>query len=306
MKADRHIDHAPLLAITIFSFVSFGWATALPAAERIPLRILLTNDDGYDAPGIKAVHSTLVAAGHDVIVIAPAANQSGSGVRVTTRGMISYKEQAPGIWSVEGSPADSVIIGLRYLLKDDWPDIVVSGANFGQNLAYGSSSGTVGAATIAMYGGLPAIAISVGINPSERNAKPARFPSTLKAFAGAAELTLNIIDDLQASRVENGGLLPEHTILNVNYPAADPEQIKGVRVVRAGRDIGARISYEETEQPGRLNIRLEMTDSVPTEGGDSQFFALGFATITVLDGDWDAGELLRATISERLAISADQ
>ena len=306
MKADRHIDHAPLLAIAIFSFVSFGWATTLPADERTPLRILLTNDDGYDAPGIKAVHSTLVAAGHEVTIIAPATNQSGSGVRVTTRGIIGYKEQAPGVWSVEGSPADSVLMALRHILKDDWPDFVVSGANFGQNLAYGSSSGTVGAATMAMYAGLPAIAISVGVNRSEYNAKPTPFPSTLKAFAGAAELTLNIIDDLQASRAGNGGLLPEHTLLNVNYPAADPEQIKGVRVVQAGRGFGARINYEETGQPGRLNIRLQLTNSESTEVGDLQFFARGFATISVLDGDWDAGELLRATISERLSISGDQ
>ena len=199
----------------------------------MPLRILLTNDDGYDSPGIKIVHESLLAAGHDVTLVAPLSNQSGSGARVTTNGSLDFKEQSKGVWSVDGSPADSVLVALLHILKDKSPDIVISGANFGPNLGYARSSGTVGAAIMAMYVGLPAIAISVGVDPSEYGAEPIPFPSTLRAFDGAAGLTLKLIDDLQEARIDNGRLLPEHTILNVNYPAAYPDEINGVRVVPA-------------------------------------------------------------------------
>ena len=289
--------------IAVSSSILFGSTTHLFAADRIPLRILLTNDDGYDAPGIQAVHATLLAAGHQVTVVAPVSNQSGSGVRVTTSGIIGYKEQSPGVWSVEGSPADSVLVGLIHILKDQLPDIVISGANFGPNLGYGSSSGTVGAATMAMYGGIPAIAISVGINPAERDAKPIRFPSTIGAFPDAAALTLQIIDSLQAGSADNGTLLPENTILNVNYPVVDPDEIAGVRVVQAARGSGVRINYEDTGQAGQLEIGVRLMEPEETNFDDTDLplFNRGFVTITVLDGDWDAGEQLRSEISGRLS-----
>ena len=164
-------------------------------ASAAPLRILLTNDDGFAAPGIKAVHASLTAAGHEVILVAPLGNQSGSGMRVSTQGKLDYKEQSPGVWSVDGSPADAVLVGLLHLMKEDAPDIVISGANFGPNLGYAYSSGTLGAATMAMYAGVPSIAISVGVSPAEYAAKPYPFPSTFMAFAGAADLAVKLVDD---------------------------------------------------------------------------------------------------------------
>ena len=90
-----------------------------------------------------------------------------------------------------GSPADSVLVGLLHILQGETPDIVISGANFGPNLGYASSSGTVGAATMAMHVGIPAIAVSVGIDPAEYSATPIPFPSTFGAFDGAAEFTVS-------------------------------------------------------------------------------------------------------------------
>jgi 5'/3'-nucleotidase SurE len=299
-----------MLFVTVVAagLVESAWAAQLLAAEPTPLRILLTNDDGYDAPGIKTLHEALAAAGHDVTLVAPLNDQSGSGIRVTTQGTLDYKEQSSGIWSVGGSPADSVLVGLLHIMRDQPPDIVISGANFGPNLGYAGSSGTVGGATMAMYVGLPAIAISVGVDPAEQSAEPTPFPSTFKAFAGAAEFALKLVGDLQEARTDGGRLLPENTILNVNYPPADPEEINGFRVLQATWDAGVRIAYEETGEADQLDIRLQLMEpgAANSDDADWRWFARGYITISVLDGNSDAGESLRDAISNRLSDGVEQ
>jgi 5'-nucleotidase len=128
-----------------------AWTVGLVAAESRPLRILLTNDDGYDAPGLRVLRDALLAEGHDVTVVAPLQNRSGSGIRVSIGGTIDVQEQGEGIWSVDGFPADSVLVGLQEYFADEAPDLVVSGANFGPNLGFAGSSGTVGAHWRAGY-----------------------------------------------------------------------------------------------------------------------------------------------------------
>jgi len=290
---------ALLLVVIGISLALSACATAAIPVDSAPLRILLTNDDGVDAPGIKTLREVLLEAGHDVTVVAPAENQSGEGAKVTSSGALNYELRSPGVWSVAGTPADAVLVGLLHVMRDQKPDLVVSGANFGQNPGYAINSGTVGAATVSMYTGTPAIAISVGVNYAELNATPYPFPSTVKAFAGAADLVVRLIADLQQDRAEDGGLLPQHTILNVNYPALSPEEIKGVRVVRAARSAGVSIDYIETGEAGQLKVKIEASE-MGAQDADLQLFSEGYVTITVLDGDWDAGTLLRDGIAQRL------
>ena len=295
------------LVVAVFvSLVGSGCASHAFADEPVSLRILLTNDDGYDTPGIKAVRKALIAAGHDVTLVAPLTNQSGTGIRVSTQGTLDYKEHAEGVWSVDGTPADSVLVGVLHVMKDEGPDIVISGANFGPNLGYAGSSGTVGAATMAMRVGIPAIAVSVGVDPSEYNAKPYPFPSTLGAFSGSAELVLKLIGDLQDAQNDSGELLPEKTILNVNYPPVSSEELQGVRVLQASWDVGVRIAYEEIEESGKLAVQLQLLDAGKPEDGDAdwQWLSRGYATISVLDGSTDAGESLHDEISGRLDVGA--
>jgi 5'-nucleotidase len=293
---------ARLVVAVFVSLVGSGCAAQVLATEPASLRILLTNDDGYDTPGIIAIHEALIAAGHGVTLVAPLTNQSGSGMRVSTQGTLDYKEHSEGIWSVDGSPADSVLVGLLHIMQGETPDLVISGANFGPNLGYASSSGTVGAATMAMHVGIPAIAVSVGIDPAEYSATPIPFSSTVGAFDGAAEFTAKLILDLQDSQEESGNLLPEKTILNVNYPAMKPEELEGVRVLKATWDAGVRIAYEETGEAGQLAVQLQLLDPGAPEGddGDWQWLSRGYITISVLDGNSDAGETLRNAISSRL------
>lgn len=304
MQKSLRVAYRRYLAVAISVFILIGLVQDLRATEREPLHILLTNDDGFDAPGIRAVYDVLVAAGHNVTLIAPLSNQSGSGLRITTSGVLDFTEQSAGIWSVDGSPADSVLVGLIYHLKDaDSVDLVISGANFGQNLGYTGGSGTVAAATIAMYLGIPAIAVSVGLDISERDAVPVRFPSTLNAFAGAADLTLTIVDDLQRSAINTGNLLPAHTMLNVNYPAVSTEELKGVRIAKAARSFGgAAIDYVDTEQSGQLEVKFgfDRPDNEGDSDTDVELFFDGYATIAVLDGDWDAAIDMREDVRRRL------
>lgn len=292
----------PALFTVIVSSLVLGWTPDAYAAEREPLRILLTNDDGYDAPGIRAMHERLVAAGHDVTLVAPLNDQSGSGIRVTTQGKLHYEDHAPAVWSVDGTPADAVLVGLQHILADDPPDLVVSGANFGPNLGYAGSSGTVGAARMATFAGVPAIAISVGVNPAEYDAEPYSFPSTFSAFAGAAEFVEALIDDLERTSGDAGRLLPQHTVLSINYPPVSSESIKGTRVLKSTWDPGVRINYAETGEPGDLQVSLQVLDPAVVAGDeqDWQLLARKYITISVFDGDPNSPDEVRDDVAQRI------
>jgi len=215
--------------------------TVLPLIAAVPasagLDILLTNDDGFDAPGITALRAALIGAGHSVTTVAPAENQSGKGGSINTDvfdipdGLMMLVNQNPGdpnpLWSLAGTPADSAKAGLDILMKDDPPDLVVSGLNFGQNLGKPGSntSGTEGAALVAAFAGIPSIAGSVALDISESGAN---FPSTVAALAPASAFIVSLIATIEA----NG--FPEKTrMLNVNFPVPY-EDIVGVAVTKLG------------------------------------------------------------------------
>jgi 5'/3'-nucleotidase SurE len=309
MKHVLKISHrACWLAFALMGGAVLGWTPPLWAGETAPLNILLTNDDGVDAPGIRAVREALLAAGHKVTMVAPIEDHSGSGAQVTTRGSIGYQERSSGVWSVDGFPADAVLIGLLHIMKDEKADLVVAGANFGQNLGYAINSGTVGAATVAMYAGVPAIALSVGVDYAEVSAQPYPFPSTFKAFPGAAELCVRLIRNLQDARTGTASLLPDHTILNVNYPATGTDTHKGVRVLQAARSAGVLFDYEETGEPGQLAIGILPADpeTALSDNTDWQLFSRGYVTVSVLDGDWDAGQSMRDKVRHSLTIASQE
>ena len=90
-----------------------------------PLHIMLTNDDGIDAPGLRAVKKSLVAAGHRVSVVAPAEQQSGSSAAFHV-GEVGFTKRGDDEWAIESTPATAVVLGLRYFLKDDQPDLVAA------------------------------------------------------------------------------------------------------------------------------------------------------------------------------------
>jgi len=183
-------------------------------SQNLP-RILLTNDDGIDAPGLVAMHKALSRVGR-VTVAAPATNQSAAGHGLTTgRNPIfvtTWTDDGGSVWhSITARPATCVSLALENLLSDT-PDIVVSGSNHGANLGLVTYySGTVGAAREAAFRGIPSIAVSV----------QAGSPMD---FEAAAEFTAHLVENYLKEK------LPPQTFINVTYPALPKDQIKGVKI----------------------------------------------------------------------------
>ncbi len=296
---------APSQTIVLLARV-FLLAVLLPigvAADDAPLHVLLTNDDGYDAPGIKAMHRALLGGGYRVSVVAPRDQQSGSSMRVSI-GSIRVEQLEKDFWTVAGTPADSVSFALLKLLRDSPPDVVVSGANFGQNLGSNTNiSGTVGAAIMAAQLGVPAIAVSVGIHLDEREATPVRFPSTMDAFAPTAAFTVKLLREIDRTRQPGTQLLPANKLLNLNYPALRATEVKGMRVARVARTGGFVPVFVETDTPGKIRIALEHGNPIDRSqpAADTKLFAEGYITVSVLDGSLDDGRENSVALEERLA-----
>jgi len=175
--------------------------------------ILLTNDDGIDAVGIRALADVL-SRHHHVTVVAPANNQSGvGGTRSWWESTVEYTETDAG-YAVAGTPADCVAVADVALELD--PDVVVSGCNHGPNIGAHilGQSGTVGAAMESSFLGTPAIAVSL----YDRGNLPVPPTMDTRDFALAGEVVLDLLDD-----AEDGVLPFGADVLNVNVPAADDE-----------------------------------------------------------------------------------
>ncbi len=134
MRRTRVLPLAALLLSTP-ALVGAVPASAAPGTPAGPLRILLTNDDGFDAVGIRTLFQRLTAAGYDVTIVAPLTNQSGTGTKMMSSTTLTVKHPEPRVWAVDGTPGDAVSFGLSEVFADRAPDLVVSGTNFGPNLA---------------------------------------------------------------------------------------------------------------------------------------------------------------------------
>jgi 5'-nucleotidase len=186
-----------------------------------PFHVMVSNDDGIDAPGIAALVKALAAdPQYRVTVVAPAEQQSVSSHSHVTRREVPVREHAPVAgrpsWSVGGSPASVVRIGVTAVLGDDPPDLVVSGINRGENDGLGAwTSGTVGAAREAVLLGIPSVALSLQLDWDDP--KP--------DFDGAARWCKPVVDAVR----DHG--LPAGILLNVNVPR-DISSIRGFRLAR--------------------------------------------------------------------------
>ncbi|MBG0829390.1 5'/3'-nucleotidase SurE [Planomonospora sp. ID67723] len=264
-----------------------------PAAgtgARQPLTILLSNDDGYSAPGIKAVFDKLTAAGHDVTIVAPATNQSGASVKRTVEEghQVTARKVSEKVWAVTGTPGDSVLFGLGHVFAGRKVDLVVSGTNFGQNIGViVNNSGTVGAAVTAIDLGVPAVAVSTEFDFTNTQNTIANMPAT-------ADFTVRLVERLQ-DRARGGRLLPEHTGLNVNYPTrpglAPPA---GVALTRQTRKELFAHGYRQTA-PDAFTMKVSYrADTAGEPGSDLAALAVGKISVTPVDADWSAGPVAYA------------
>ena len=178
------------------------------------MRILLSNDDGYQARGLRVLAENL----HDlaeVTVVAPDRNQSGVSNSLTLDSPLRVEQVGPNVYCVNGTPTDSVHVAITGLL-DSEPDMVVSGINHGANLGDDVLySGTVAAAMEGRFLGLPAIAVSLVLDGSER-------------FDTAAAVTRMLVRQMIDKP------LAQDTILNVNVPDRPFAELKGILTTRLG------------------------------------------------------------------------
>lgn len=185
------------------------------------MRILLSNDDGVHAAGLKALYKELKKLG-EVWVVAPLEERSTTGHSLTIHKPLRLIPIENRFYGVSGSPADCVYLGIRQVIGG-MPDLVVSGinrgANLGQDVYY---SGTVSAAREACILGIPALAVSLSVN-----FKKLKSEDHLN-YSSAAKVAVQVLKTLKRSP------LPAHTLLNLNVPDLKFERIKGVQIVRQG------------------------------------------------------------------------
>jgi 5'-nucleotidase len=255
------------------------------------LKVLVTNDDGVQAPGIDALVAALAANPRlDLTVVAPADDSSGTGESLTTTTIgISAGTTASGFPAtvVDGFPADAALFGVLQQMRDDPPDLVVSGINAGQNLSAEiiALSGTVGAATWAARQGIPAFAVSAGLGASPNYAQAAQFTRDLvEVYRRKAGFRRK----MREREAPHRGL-----VLNVNVPTCRSGGVRGARVVPVGR-LGVFTGYSllsddgesQTWQPDITTGNFVIVDCGSTKvevDSDLDAFTNGFATVTPLD-----------------------
>ena len=237
------------------------------------MKILLSNDDGYQAPGIVALFDALQALG-DVEVVAPEHNNSAKSNALTLHSPLYVHRAANGFRYVNGTPADCVHIALTGLLGYK-PDLVVSGINNGANMGDDTIySGTVGAAMEGFLFGIPAVAFS----------QTERGWVHLDAAAAKAQ---ELVRQLMASLPPSGTAHADPWLLNVNMPCVPVEQMKGFKVARLGRRHAAEPVITQTSPRGETMYWIGSAGAAKDDADGTDFHATaqGYATITPLHVD---------------------
>lgn len=231
------------------------------------MRILLSNDDGVHAPGIRALAEELSALGQ-IEVIAPDRNRSGASNSLTLTLPLKVHQLDNGYYSVDGTPTDCVHLGITGFLQSK-VDMVVSGINDGANLGDDVLySGTVAAAMEGRFLGLPALAVSlVGEN--------------VKHFKTAALITCSIIKRLHTHQ------LPGDTIFNINVPDLPFDKIRGIEVTRLGKRHQSEPVIKAQDARGRSIYWIAPPGAEADAGPGTDFNAIsrGFVSITPLHVD---------------------
>lgn len=252
------------------------------------MRILISNDDGIMAPGIRALAARL-SKEHEVTVVAPSKEQSGVGHSITyLMPIFSRPASIPGVdvpaYAVDGSPVDCVKFGIGNLLEEK-PDLVVTGINQGPNIGPDVfPSGTVNAAIAGVLEGVPAIAVSY-----------ADFIST--DFEASAELAARLVNFVQDHPI------PKGMLLNLNVPALPLSEIKGTCVVPMDSQ-GQEFRYETRVNPMQRSyhwltvVGLRKENSAGEPVSDVDAIVKGYASITPIKidlSDYDYIEKLKET-----------
>lgn len=233
------------------------------------MRILITNDDGIHAPGLKVLEAIAKSLSKDVWIVAPETEQSGASHSLTLSRPLRVRKISAKKYAVDGTPTDCTLMALTEIIKGAKPDLVLSGVNRGANLAEDVTySGTVAAAMEATLLGVPAIAMSQVLS----------FGHPVK-WATAENHAPPLIRKL----VKAGW--PKNVLLNINFPDVVAESVKGVKVTTQGqRDLSDMVMDKRVDARGFpyywIGFRREI--GVPEAGTDMDAIAKGYVSLTAL------------------------
>lgn len=271
------------------------------------MKILVTNDDGINAPGLHALTQALVADGRDVVVVAPADDMSGSGAAIgqvhLSDSIDARRVELPGLpgvpaYGLDGAPG-LCVLAARLGGFGDPPDLVVSGINPGCNTGRAVlHSGTVGAALTGANFGVRGLAVSIDV-VSRRVQE--QGGSTVVPVAGGESATMEVVDEtapppsgpchwataaaVAAVAVDWLAASPKSTVLNINVPDRPPEALAGARAATLAPFGTVRSSViEPADVRGRLQIEMRPTDvDLPPEC-DTALVAAGFVAVSAITG----------------------
>lgn len=253
------------------------------------MRILLTNDDGINAPGLDvlaAIAADLAGPDGEVWTVAPAFEQSGVAHCISYTHPMMIAEMGPRRFAAEGSPADCVMAGLHDVMKDALPDLVLSGVNRGNNSAENALySGTLGGAMEAALQGLPAVALSQYYGP--------RNFGLDNPFDAAAIHGAEVIRRIMKAGADDGA---EYRLFyNVNFPPVPGAEVKGIRIAAQGFRRGTRFGVEPHSSPsGRRFLWIKGGNQQITTlpGTDAAVNLDGYISVTPMRADLTAHDAL--------------
>lgn len=226
------------------------------------MRILLSNDDGYFAPGLAVLAATLTAHSHEVTVVAPERDRSGASNSLTLDRPLSVRRSPNGFYHVNGTPTDCVHLAVTGLLPQ-LPDMVISGINHGANMGDDTIySGTVAAATEGFLLGISAMAVSLA------NVEGEHFHTAAQFVAGLVR------------RIENHPL-DEPVLLNINVPDVIPEAIQGVEVTRLGRRHKAQDVVQTINPRNQVMYWVGAAGAAQDAGPGTDFHAVANLRISI-------------------------
>ena len=255
------------------------------------MRILITNDDGINAPGLEVltdIATEIAGPGGEVWTVAPAFEQSGVGHCISYTHPTMIAKMGPRRYAAEGSPADCVLAGIYDVMTDARPDLVLSGVNRGNNSAENTLySGTIGGAMEAALQGINAIALSQFYGP--------RMADQSDKFEASRVHGVSVVRAILKHATWEGA--DYRTFFNVNFPPVGAADVLGTKVVRQGRRPNTRFKVEPHTAPsGRrfLWITGGAQDDPTGPDTDSQSNVEGYISVTPMRADLTAHDQLPA------------
>ena len=246
------------------------------------MRILLTNDDGIHAPGLKLLEEIAAHFSDDVYVVAPETDQSGVAHSLSLSHPLRLREIGPKHFAVQGTPTDCVIMGIRKIMADRRPDLILSGVNRGQNVAEDVTySGTIAAAIEGTILGVPSIALS-------------------QSYGGDRDRPVWDATESYAPGVVRKVLatgIPPGVLINVNFPPCAASEVQGVAVTAQGRRDAELMRIEERRDGRNIPyywLMFQRAGFTPGQGTDLEALAARKVSVTPLRIDLtDEAERLR-------------